>query len=65
MDEKEVACGGWWSLPQALVWIVTRQEARVWEASGATAFDEVIRRKLAPNASLKIRLFRLRPLCTN
>ena len=53
MDEKEVACGGWWSLPQALVWIVTRQEARVWEASGATAFDEVIRRKLAPNASLK------------
>jgi hypothetical protein len=36
-----------------LVWIVTRNEARVWEASGATAFAEVIRKKLAPNVSLK------------
>ena len=53
MDEKAVAGGGWWTLPQALVSIVTRKEAPVWEASGATAFDEVIRRKLAPNASLK------------
>ena len=53
MDEKTVAGGEWWTLPQALVWIVTRKEAQVWEASGATAFDEVIRRKLAPNISLK------------
>jgi hypothetical protein len=53
MDEKSVTGGGWWTLPQALVWIVTRREARVLEASGATAFDEVIRRNLAPNFSSK------------
>jgi hypothetical protein len=43
MSDDDISPSPWWSIPQALVWIVTRSEAQVLRAGGLTTIARVQR----------------------